>query len=251
MSNTAPVLNVLAEEQSHRTIPAASSTLPKRFKGLAAIIAFTTSLPSRRICCQVWQSFLACKRAHIDNSALSRAPHDRENSASYFEHANQIYLNDLLPFASVELFERLESAEIPRIVNQDIDARRLPEHLDKGFCNFIRTRYIDGQGVRAVEFDGIHIPDPDLSAKSDELRGDSSANPPSPAGYDGRLAGKIVLVVHSASSKSGEGPNAPSHSASRVVLLSLVGGLAGPGADEVRQRRGCFEYFHFSLKSFG
>ena len=49
MSNTAPELNALAAEQSHKIIPATSSTLPKRFKGLAAIIAFTTSLPSRLI----------------------------------------------------------------------------------------------------------------------------------------------------------------------------------------------------------
>jgi hypothetical protein len=46
MSNTAPVLNTLAAEQSHKTNPATSSTLPRRFSGLAVIIASTTSLPN-------------------------------------------------------------------------------------------------------------------------------------------------------------------------------------------------------------
>jgi hypothetical protein len=51
--------------------------------------------------------------------------------------------------------------------------------------------------LRAVKFDWIDVPSPDLSAKSYELRCDSPADPSSPAGYDGRLPGKIVLDIHS------------------------------------------------------
>jgi hypothetical protein len=39
ISNTAPVLNALAGEQIHKAIAATSSALPKRFRGLALIIA--------------------------------------------------------------------------------------------------------------------------------------------------------------------------------------------------------------------
>jgi hypothetical protein len=49
MSNTAPVLNELAAEQSHKTIPATSATLPRRFSGLAVTMAFTTSGPKLRM----------------------------------------------------------------------------------------------------------------------------------------------------------------------------------------------------------
>src|SRR6266478_8533826 len=45
MSNTAPVLNELAAEQSHNTIPATSATNPRRFSGLAVTMVFTTSGP--------------------------------------------------------------------------------------------------------------------------------------------------------------------------------------------------------------
>ncbi len=49
MSNTAPVLNELAAEQSHKTIPATSATLPRRFSGLAVTMVFTTSGPNLRM----------------------------------------------------------------------------------------------------------------------------------------------------------------------------------------------------------
>jgi hypothetical protein len=45
MSNTAPVLNELAAEQSHNIIPATSVTNPRRFSGLAVTMVFTTSGP--------------------------------------------------------------------------------------------------------------------------------------------------------------------------------------------------------------
>jgi hypothetical protein len=49
MSNTAPVLNEQAAEQSHKTIPATSATLPRRFSGLAITMVFTTSGPNLRM----------------------------------------------------------------------------------------------------------------------------------------------------------------------------------------------------------
>lgn len=49
MSNTAPVLNELAAEQSDKTIPATSATLPRRFSGLAVTMVFTTSGPNLRM----------------------------------------------------------------------------------------------------------------------------------------------------------------------------------------------------------
>ncbi len=49
MSNTAPVLNELAAEQSHNTIPATSATIPRRFSGLAVTMVFTTSGPNLRM----------------------------------------------------------------------------------------------------------------------------------------------------------------------------------------------------------
>jgi len=128
-----------------------------------------------RICCQIGQSFLACKRAHVDNPAPSRAPHERENLARHLEHPNEVYLEDVVPFGRVELLEGLISAEISSIVHKNIDARRLPARLPEGSCNFIGLRHIDPEGLRAVKFDWIDVPSPDLSAKSYELRCDLSA----------------------------------------------------------------------------
>jgi integrase len=53
MSNTAPVLNELAAEQSHKAIPATSATLPRRFSGLAVTMVFTTSGDLRRTCARL------------------------------------------------------------------------------------------------------------------------------------------------------------------------------------------------------
>src|SRR6266849_6570709 len=164
MSNTAPVLNALALEakpQNHSgNLIDASQTLQGtccdhcihnltaqssdevRVDGTGRDAVYAdvalTSLARQsfcernyartrsRICCQIGQSFLACKRAHVDNPAPSRAPHERENLAGHLEHTNQVYLKNVSPFASVELLEGLISAEIPSIVYKVIVARRLP-----------------------------------------------------------------------------------------------------------------------------
>src|SRR5215207_2796884 len=67
MSNTAPVLYEHASEHSHRTISATSSTVPSRFIGLAAIMAFTparrTAAPQAALC------------AHATRTMRERARH--------------------------------------------------------------------------------------------------------------------------------------------------------------------------------
>jgi hypothetical protein len=116
--------------------------------------------------------------------------------ARHLEHPKEVYLEDVVPFGRVELLEGLISAEISSIVHKNIDARRLPACLPEGAYDFIGLRHIDPEGLRAVEFNWIDVPSPDLSAKLYELRCDSPADPSSPAGYDGRLPGKIILDIH-------------------------------------------------------
>jgi hypothetical protein len=158
------VLNALAVEQSHKTIAATSSAFPKRFRGLAAIISSTTLSPNllmrsvsigpgatqfmrmavpqtsrdKALVSAITPALAAeyaagfgkpslPARDPILNAATSRTPHDWENLASHLEHANEVNLDDLLAFASAEFIKGQITAEISRIVDKDVDARRLTE----------------------------------------------------------------------------------------------------------------------------
>ena len=235
MSNTAPVLNELAAEQSHNTIPATSATIPRRFSGLAVTMVFTTSGPNLRMSSvSIGPGATQFTRISVSQTSRDRAFVNAITPALAAEYAAKLG-NPSLPAsepiltirpcparrmsgriwrvtsntptrftwrmwchsAGVELLEGLISAEISSIVHKNIDARRLLARLPEGSCNFIGLRHIDPERLRAVKFDWIDVPSPDLSAKSYELRRDSPADPSSPAGYDGRLPRKIVLDIHS------------------------------------------------------
>ena len=105
-----------------------------------------------------WQTFLACEGSHIDNAATSRTPHEWENLASHLEHANEVNLDDLLAFTSVEFIKGQITAEISRIVDKDVDACRLTDNRSKSSFDLIGFRNIDAQGLRTVEFNRMDIP---------------------------------------------------------------------------------------------
>jgi hypothetical protein len=102
----------------------------------------------------------------IDYSAASRTPHEWENCASYLEHTNEVDLDDLLPFGSFEFVEGLVGTQISRTVYKDIDSQRLTDGRGKSLCDLIGVRNIDAQGMCAVEFARIDIPNPYLSTRS-------------------------------------------------------------------------------------
>ena len=230
MSNTPPVLNVLASEQSHNTMPATSSTLPRRFSGLAAIMSSTTLSPKFRIrsvsmgpgatqftrmlvsqtsresafvnaitpalaaeyAARFGRPSFACKGTHVDNPPVSYTPHEREDLPCHFEYPDQVDLKNAFPFRSIEFLERLVAAEIPSIVDKDFDARRLTKDMRDGSYDLVGVCDIDLQGLSTVKFDWIDIPNPDMSARSHELCRNSLANSPSPASYDSGLTRKTV-----------------------------------------------------------
>ena len=101
-----------------------------------------------------------------------------------------ISLDDLLAFASVEFIKGQIAAEISRIVDKDVDARRLTHKRSKSPCDLIGFRNIDAQGLRTVKFDWNDIPNPDFSTGSYKLGCDRPTYPPSSTGYDRRLARK-------------------------------------------------------------
>jgi hypothetical protein len=80
------------------------------------------------------------------------------------EHTNQVDVKNAFPFLGVELFERLEAAEIPGVVHKDVDARRLTDQVRESLCDLVGTRNIDLTGLRTLKLDRIDIPNPDLSA---------------------------------------------------------------------------------------
>ena len=123
-------------------------------------------------------------------------PRPGQDLARHLEHSDEVHLNDALPFAGIELLEGLIAAEIPGIVHKNVDLRIVINDVREGLCDVIGLGYIDGQGMCAVEFDRIDVPDPDLSAKSYQLRRDRPTNSPRAASHDGGLARDIVLDVH-------------------------------------------------------
>jgi hypothetical protein len=137
-----------------------------------------------------WQTFLACEGSHIDNAATSRTPHEWENLASHLEHANEVNLDDLLAFTSVEFIKGQITAEISRIVDKDVDAGRLTDNRSKSPCDLIGFRNIDAQALRTVEFNRTDIPNPDFSPGSYKLGCDRPTDSPSATGYDRCLARK-------------------------------------------------------------
>jgi len=86
--------------------------------------------------------------------------------ASHLEHANEVDLNDLLAFAGVEFIKGPIAAEISRIIDKDVDARRLTDNRSKSPFDLIGFRNIDAQGLRTVEFNRMDIPNPDSGSGS-------------------------------------------------------------------------------------
>jgi hypothetical protein len=125
------------------------------------------------------------------------APHEGENLSSHFEHANEVDLDDLLAFASVDFIKGPIAAKISRIVDKDVDARRGTENSSKSPFDLIAFRNIDAHGLRTDEFHRMDIPNPDFGTGSYKLGCDRPAYSPSATGYDHRLAGKIEFWVHS------------------------------------------------------
>ena len=83
--------------------------------------------------------------------------------ASHFEHADEVDLDNLLAFASVEFIKGPIAAEISRIIDKDVDARRLTDNRSKSPFDLMRFRNIDAQRLRTVEFNRMDIPNPDFS----------------------------------------------------------------------------------------
>jgi hypothetical protein len=86
----------------------------------------------------------------------------------------------MLAFAGVELIKGPIAAEISRIVDKDVDARRLTDKRSKSPFDLIRFRDIDAQGLRAVEFNRMDIPNPDFSPGSYKLGCDRPTYSPAP-----------------------------------------------------------------------
>jgi hypothetical protein len=86
-----------------------------------------------------------------------------ENLASHLEHANEVNLDDLLAFANVQFIEGQIATETSRIVDKDVDARRLTQNWSKSPFNLIGFRNIDAQGLRTVELNRMDIPNPNFS----------------------------------------------------------------------------------------
>ena len=63
--------------------------------------------------------------------------------AGHLKHTHEVDLKNALPFRGFELLERLVAAEIPSVVDKDVNARRLTDDMCEGFCDLVRARDID------------------------------------------------------------------------------------------------------------